>query len=81
MIDNSRDGYLNSTKVRDRYGEVSDMWLNRRLRDDPEFPKPLIIQSRRYWLLADLIKWERICAARPVDVEQRRQARQRKSGC
>ena len=75
MIDNSRDGFLNSKQVRDRYGDVSDMWLHRKLRDDAEFPKPLIINTRRYWKLSALIAWEQKCAARPVDVVRRRQAR------
>jgi predicted DNA-binding transcriptional regulator AlpA len=53
------DRYLNSKQVRHRYGDVSDMWLWRRLRDDPNFPKPMEVAGRRFWKLAELVRWER----------------------
>jgi predicted DNA-binding transcriptional regulator AlpA len=43
--------------VRQLCGGVSDMWLHRRLRDDPTFPKPIYIGRRRYWREADIIAW------------------------
>jgi predicted DNA-binding transcriptional regulator AlpA len=43
--------------VRARYGDVSDMWLHRRLRDS-DFPKPLVINGRRFWRISDLEAWE-----------------------
>jgi hypothetical protein len=48
--------------VRQRYGNASDMWLWRRLRDDSKFPRPIEIRKRRYWKLSELIMWERACA-------------------
>ena len=47
-----------ATKVRKRYGDCSDMWLWRKLREDPEFPKPILINGRRYWWLSQLRTWE-----------------------
>lgn len=51
--------------VKRRYGDVSHMWLERRLKNDAEFPRPTYIAGRRYWRLGELIEWERKCAARP----------------
>jgi predicted DNA-binding transcriptional regulator AlpA len=53
------DRYLTAKQVRARYGDVSDMWLWRRLKDDSRFPKPIEICRRRYWRLSDLLVWER----------------------
>jgi predicted DNA-binding transcriptional regulator AlpA len=52
------ENLLTSSRVRARYSDCSDMWLWRRLRDDPHFPRPLIISGRRFWRLADLRRWE-----------------------
>jgi hypothetical protein len=43
------DRFCTSAYVRKRYGDVSDMWLWRRLHDDSGFPRPMIDG-----LLADL---------------------------
>jgi predicted DNA-binding transcriptional regulator AlpA len=52
--------YLNAAQVRTRYGGMSDMALWRWLRDETlGFPKPLIINNRRFWLAAALTDWER----------------------
>jgi predicted DNA-binding transcriptional regulator AlpA len=60
--DDSDDYFLTAMQVRQRYGNASDMWLWRRLRDDSEFPRPIEIRKRRYWKLSELIMWERACA-------------------
>ena len=52
--------YINSTQLRERYGGVSHMWIERRLIDDPAFPKPAYFGGRRYWLLAEIEAWERL---------------------
>jgi predicted DNA-binding transcriptional regulator AlpA len=50
--------YLPAAKVRERYG-VTDMSLWRWLHNEAlSFPRPLEINGRRYWKLADLISWE-----------------------
>lgn len=49
---------LTAPQVRARYGRRSDMWLWRLLRNDPSFPRPLVINSRRYWKVSDLEAWE-----------------------
>ncbi|ESW69072.1 DNA-binding protein [Mesorhizobium sp. C277A] len=42
--------YRTSREVRARYGDASEMSLWRWLRDPKlDFPKPLIIQRRRFW--------------------------------
>jgi predicted DNA-binding transcriptional regulator AlpA len=58
------DVYLTAAQVRSRYGGMSDMCLWRWLRDERlNFPRPLIINGRRYWRLRELIAWERARAA------------------
>lgn len=60
---NDEGELIQASQVRARYGDVSDMWLHRRLHDDSNFPRPIYIAKRRYWRLADLVAWERACAA------------------
>jgi hypothetical protein len=56
----SRTFFLTSRQVRERYGNVSAMWIWRRLNEpDSNFPKPTVIASRRFWRECDLIAWER----------------------
>lgn len=55
----AEDQYLNAKQVRVRYGNVSNTWLFRRMRD-AGFPQP---SSRlggrsRFWLLSELLVWE-----------------------
>ena len=58
--------YLRGPKVRQRY-DVSDMTIWRWLHNDElQFPKPTIINRRRYWLLEELEAWERARAAGAV---------------
>jgi hypothetical protein len=40
------------------------MWVERRLKSDPEFPRPVYISTRRYWRLDDLAQWEKKLAVR-----------------
>jgi len=55
--------FVPTRQVRQRYGNVSEMWIERRLRNDSRFPRPIKIGLRRYWRLEDLVDWERECAA------------------
>jgi hypothetical protein len=50
--------YLTAPQVRQRFGGKSDMWLWRILRNEPRFPRPLIIRSQRYFRLAELEAFE-----------------------
>ena len=60
------DCYLKSRQLRERYANVSEMWIWRRLHGDADFPKPLVIEKRRMWKLSDLEKWERKRASHEV---------------
>ncbi|MGY3396483.1 helix-turn-helix transcriptional regulator [Bradyrhizobium sp. 1200_D9_N1_1] len=53
-----------TSQLRARYGNVSHMWVERRLKDDPDFPRPLYIAKRRFWRLGELAAWERSIVAR-----------------
>lgn len=55
--------YIPARGVRERYS-VSDMSLWRWTRDEAlSFPKPLVINKRRFWRLDELEAWERSRAA------------------
>jgi hypothetical protein len=60
------DTLIPAAQVRARYGDVSHMWLVRRLNDDPEFPRPVYISTRRFWRRGALVAWERALACRPA---------------
>jgi predicted DNA-binding transcriptional regulator AlpA len=62
----SDDTLIPAAQVRARYGGCSDMWIWRRLKCDPDFPRPVYISKRRYWRLGDLATWERTLACRSV---------------
>jgi hypothetical protein len=53
--------YLTAPQVRQRYGNKSDMWLWRILREEPEFPRPIVIRKQRYFRLRDLVEYEGAC--------------------
>ena len=38
-----RKRYSTARQVRERYGDRSSMWLWRKLKDDPKFPRPMIM--------------------------------------
>jgi hypothetical protein len=60
----STEQFLSSRQTRARYGDVSDMWLHRRLNDGSGFPRPIYIRGRRFWRLSGLVDWEEKIAAR-----------------
>lgn len=50
---------ITARQLKARYGFKSDMWIWRQLHRDETFPKPLYINRRRHWKLADLLAWEK----------------------
>jgi predicted DNA-binding transcriptional regulator AlpA len=56
----TNDTYLRIKAVRKRYGDVSEMTINRWVEDkEMEFPRPDYFGRCRFWKLADLEAWER----------------------
>jgi hypothetical protein len=53
--------YLTAPQVRQRYGNKSDMWLWRMLREEPQFPRPIVIRRNRYFRLRELVAYEAAC--------------------
>ncbi|SHJ19719.1 transcriptional regulator, AlpA family [Shimia gijangensis] len=49
---------ITAKTVRQICGDVSDMWIWRRL-NEPEsgFPKPVYIGRRRFWREAEILEW------------------------
>jgi hypothetical protein len=52
--------FLTAPQLRQRFGGKSDMWLWRLLREEPRFPKPLMIRRNRYWRLSAIEAFERL---------------------
>jgi len=70
MFDSATDVYLTGPQVRARYS-VSEMTLYRWQNDlKVDFPKPMKVNTRNFWLLADLVKWERARARVSRSVER-----------
>jgi hypothetical protein len=44
-----RKRYLTARQVRERYGGRSEMWLWRRERRDPEWPRPMVTGRRKFY--------------------------------
>ncbi len=67
MRDPEQATFVKMADLRVRYGGVSHMWVERRLKSDATFPRPaLLVGKRRFWRLNDLEAWERSAAARGV---------------
>lgn len=49
MHDKQRKHYLTAPQVCERYGDRSAMWLWRKMKFSPKFPRPLVIAGRRYF--------------------------------
>jgi predicted DNA-binding transcriptional regulator AlpA len=59
------DTRLTAPQICARYGNISDMTLWRWLRNAAlGFPKPMVINRRRYWRLAEIEAWERAQASK-----------------
>jgi predicted DNA-binding transcriptional regulator AlpA len=57
---NTRKRYMGTRQVRFRYGGKSQRTIDRWIvNPDLHFPKPCIINGRRFWDEADLAAWER----------------------
>jgi hypothetical protein len=67
--------FISARQVRQRYGNVSHMWIERRLAVDPEFPKPIYFGDRRYWEIVALESWERQAASRTMRATGARMAK------
>lgn len=63
LSDPAADCFLTARQTRARYGDISDMWLWRRQHDESGFPKPMVVEKRRFWRLSELIAWERACVS------------------
>lgn len=51
--------FISEVDLRRRYGGRSRMWPRRIAERDLSFPRVVLIGGRRFYVLADLEKWER----------------------
>ncbi len=64
MLHKAPNTRLTGPQVCARFGSISGMTLWRWLQNPSlDFPRPLVINRRRYWRLADIEGWERAQAA------------------
>jgi hypothetical protein len=56
--------YMSPRQLRRRYGDVSHMWIERRLKNDPDFPRPEYFGPQRFFKICAIEAYERLCAAR-----------------
>ncbi len=54
----SDDRMVPAAYVKEHYGGVSNMWIHRRLKNDPTFPRPRYIGRLRYWFLSEIIDYD-----------------------
>jgi hypothetical protein len=59
IINGDDEAMLTTSGVRQRYGGVSHMWIERQLKDPASnFPRPFFVAARRLWRLGELRAWE-----------------------
>lgn len=52
--------YIKAATLRERYDNVSDMWIVRRLQDKVNpLPQPTKLGGQRFWNVAELDAWDR----------------------
>jgi predicted DNA-binding transcriptional regulator AlpA len=55
--------YITSAQLRQRYGGLSHMWVERKIQNDPDFPRPVYFGTNfRFFKLAEIEEYERKCA-------------------
>jgi predicted DNA-binding transcriptional regulator AlpA len=55
---NKPEIFLKTRQVQARWGGVSHMFVERRLKNDATFPKPVFLGRLRFWKLSELEAWE-----------------------
>jgi len=63
MSQDDDDTLMGTAAVRESFGDVSTMWVVRRMKDDPDFPAPMYIKTRRYWRKGKIAEYKRLKAA------------------
>jgi predicted DNA-binding transcriptional regulator AlpA len=61
------EAFLSTQQVRKRYG-VSHMWIERRLADDPTFPRYTKLGRLRFFKRAELETWELVQATKTAQI-------------
>jgi hypothetical protein len=51
--------FITTTQLRERWGNVSHMFIERRVKGDPNFPKPIFFGRLRFWDVEEVAAWER----------------------
>jgi hypothetical protein len=66
--------YIGMRGVQERY-ETSHMTIERKLHDDPDFPKPIYFGHQRKWRISELEEYERKLVIRAPRQRRQNEAR------
>jgi predicted DNA-binding transcriptional regulator AlpA len=67
----SKKEFIRTNQLRKRWGGCSHMFIERRLKSDPTFPRPVKFGGRlRLWDLDEVEAYERKCAAGEAEAER-----------
>jgi predicted DNA-binding transcriptional regulator AlpA len=58
--------WITTNQVLARYGGMSQMWLHRKLENNPSFPKPVKFGRLKFWRLSSLEAYEQAVIAGEV---------------
>ena len=64
--------WATALQVRARYGGASDMWIYRKLKNDPDFPKPSYDGRLMLFNVAELESYDRLLLLKRVRGEPRK---------
>ena len=63
--------FIGTAQLRSRWNDCSHMFIERRLKSDPTFPKPVKLGGRlRLWDVDQIEAYERKCAAGEAEAER-----------
>lgn len=58
--------YISINQVRARYGNISHMWVERKIKTDPRFPQPKYFGRLRFFKISEVEEYERLCVTEPA---------------
>jgi hypothetical protein len=67
VLNPADDVLMTSAQLQRRWGSCSAMFIWRRLRDDLDMPRPLLMRGRRYWYLSHIVQYEAKLMARSTN--------------
>lgn len=73
MSEPAKEVFITAPQLYERWA-CSHMLIVARLRDDPDFPKPIYFGRHRRWKLSEIESYERVLATRPKPTKRTKAA-------